>query len=89
VSLSTANPKAAQELLARISDVAAVEIDPQDGRVTAFPRKGRAIFQAVTDALRQGDLAVSEIALEQGRLDEVFRQITQPRRLAASEQEAA
>jgi ABC-2 type transport system ATP-binding protein len=90
VSLSTGNPKAAQELLARISDVAAVEIDPQDGRVTAFPRKGRAIFQSVNDALKQGGLAFSEIALEQGRLDEVFRQITQPRKVvAAAEQEAA
>lgn len=90
VSLSTANPKAAQELLARISDVVAVEIDPQDGRVTAFPRKGKPIFQAVTEALKQGGLAFSEIALEQGRLDEVFRQITQPRKVAAvSEQEAA
>ncbi len=78
VSLSSANPKEAQELLARISDVSAVEIDPQDGRVTAFPRKGRAIFDAVTQALKQANFQFSEIALEQGRLDEVFRQITRP-----------
>jgi ABC-2 type transport system ATP-binding protein len=90
VSLSTGNPKAAQELLTRISDVAAVEIDPQDGRVTAFPRKGKPIFQAVTEALKQANFQFSEIALEQGRLDEVFRQITQPRKnAAAAQQEAA
>lgn len=90
VSLSTGNPKAAQELLARINDVGAVEIDPQDGRVTAFPRKGKPIFQAVTEALRQANFPFSEIALEQGRLDEVFRQITQPRKVvAAAKQEAA
>ncbi len=83
VSLSTANPKDAQELLARISDVSAVEIDPQDGRVTAFPRKGKPIFDAVTAALRQANFQFSEIALEQGRLDEVFRQITQTERNAA------
>ncbi len=90
VSLSTENPKAAQELLTRIGDVAAVEIDPQDGRVTAFPRKGKPIFQAVTDALKQSNFPFSEIALEQGRLDEVFRQITQPRKVAVvTKQEAA
>lgn len=90
VSLSTENPKAAQELLTRIGDVAAVEIDPQDGRVTAFPRKGKPIFQAVTEALKQGNFPFSEIALEQGRLDEVFRQITQPRKVAVvTKQEAA
>ncbi|MGD9582345.1 MAG: ABC transporter ATP-binding protein [Lysobacterales bacterium] len=77
VSLSCENPKAAQELLTRINDVASVVIDPQGGRVTAFPRKGRAIFPAVVEALKQNQFAVREIALEQGRLDEVFRQITQ------------
>ena len=77
VSLSTDNAKAAQELLTRIADVAAVVIDPQDGRVTAFPRPGRQIFAAVTEALRQNHFPFHEIALEQGRLDEVFRQITQ------------
>ena len=78
VSLSTHDPKAAQQLLARVADVIAVEVDPQDGRVTAFPRKGKPIFQAVNDALKQGNLDFHEIALEQGRLDEVFRQITHP-----------
>ena len=52
-------------------------IDPQDGRVTAFPRPGQQIFAAVTEALRQNHFPFHEIALEQGRLDEVFRQITQ------------
>jgi len=89
VTLSTDNPKAAQELLARISDVAAVEVDPQDGRVTAFPRTGKAIFNAVTEALKQGNCSFSEIALEQGRLDEVFRQITRTQPAAPARQEAA
>ncbi len=89
VTLTSDNPKAAQELLARISDVSAVEIDPQDGRVTAFPRKGKSIFVAVTEALKQADFPFSEIALEQGRLDEVFRQITETGKSAAAKQEAA
>jgi ABC-2 type transport system ATP-binding protein len=50
VSLSADNAQAARDVLVRIGDVAAVEIDTQDQRVTAFPRPGKAIFGAVVDA---------------------------------------
>lgn len=89
VSLSCDNPKAAQEVLTRINDVASVAIEPHGGRVTAFPRKGRAIFAAVVEALKQQQMSVREIALEQGRLDEVFRQITQGTANAEPVKEAA
>lgn len=78
VSLSTLQPSHAQAALAQVSDVASVEIDPQDGRITAFPKPGRHIFVAVSDALKAQNVAVHELALEAGRLDEVFRTITQP-----------
>jgi ABC-2 type transport system ATP-binding protein len=77
VSLTAANPQAAKEALARIGDVAAVEIDSQDQRVTAFPRGGKQIFAAVSDLLKAQGIAVSELQLERGRLDEVFRTVTQ------------
>lgn len=77
VSLTAPNPQAVREALGRLGDVEAVEIDPQDQRVTAFPRKGRAIFGAVSELLKAQGIAVSELALERGRLDEVFRTITQ------------
>lgn len=77
VSLSADNPAAVRELLAGLPDVAAVEVDEQDQRITAFPKKGRAIFDAVTAKLRSNNIAFRELALEQGRLDEVFRAITQ------------
>ena len=76
VSLSAENAQAARDVLVRIGDVAAVEIDTQDQRVTAFPRPGKAIFGAVVEALKANGIQLREIALEQGRLDEVFRQIT-------------
>lgn len=76
VSLTADNAGAAREALARISDVEAIEIDPQDKRITAFPRKGRPIFVAVSEALKAQNIAVSELQLEAGRLDEVFRSIT-------------
>jgi ABC-2 type transport system ATP-binding protein len=83
VSLSADNAQAARDVLVRIGDVAAVEIDAQDQRVTAFPRAGKAIFGAVVEALKANGIQVREIALEQGRLDEVFRQITTPSKVAA------
>ncbi len=76
ISLTASNPVAVKEGLARIDGVAAVEIDPQDGRITAFPKAGQAIFERVDAYLREQKVAFSELQLEQGRLDEVFRQIT-------------
>lgn len=76
VSLSTPNPLYAKEALSRLEDVARVEIDVQDQRVTAFPKPGRAIFGAVSELIRAQSIPVSEVALERGRLDEVFRTIT-------------
>lgn len=76
VSLSTPNPLYAREALSRLEDVARVEIDVQDQRVTAFPKPGRAIFGAVSELIRAQSIPVSEVALERGRLDEVFRTIT-------------
>lgn len=76
ISLSAPNPVAVKEGLARIEGVAAVEIDPQDGRITAFPKPGASIFEKVDAYLREQRIAFTELQLEQGRLDEVFRQIT-------------
>jgi ABC-2 type transport system ATP-binding protein len=76
VSLTVTNPVALREGLARIEGVAAVEIDPQDGRITAFPRSGAQILEPINAFLKAQAIEVSEMALERGRLDEVFRQIT-------------
>jgi ABC-2 type transport system ATP-binding protein len=77
VSLTAPDVAAARAALARVPDIAAIEIDPQDNRITAFPKPGRAIFVAVGDALKERGVVVRELALEPGRLDEVFRTITQ------------
>jgi len=76
VSLTTLNPLALKNGLAALPQVAAVEVDPQDGRLTAFPKAGQAIFGPVNDYLTSQQVAFSELQLERGRLDEVFRQIT-------------
>jgi ABC-2 type transport system ATP-binding protein len=85
VSLTALDVAAAREALARVADVAAIEVDPQDGRLTAFPKPGRSIFTEVSDVLKSQNIAVRELALEGGRLDEVFRTITT--RATASAQE--
>ena len=77
VSLTTTNIALAKEAMSRVADVAAVEIDPQDHRITAFPKPGKQIFGAISDLLKAQGIPVSELQLESGRMDEVFRTITQ------------
>ena len=76
VSFSAPGSGVSQEMLGRLPQVASIEVDPLDGRITVFPRAGERILEPVESLLRQQGLEVSEIQLERGRLDEVFRQIT-------------
>jgi ABC-2 type transport system ATP-binding protein len=76
VSFSASGSALAQEMLGRLPQVAAIEVDPLDARVTVFPKQGARILEAVESLLREQGLEVSEIQLERGRLDEVFRKLT-------------
>jgi ABC-2 type transport system ATP-binding protein len=76
VSFSAPGSAMSQEMLGRLPQVASIEVDPLDGRITVFPRAGERILEPVEKLLREQGLEVSEIQLERGRLDEVFRQIT-------------
>ena len=76
VSFSAPGSGMSQEMLGRLPQVAAIEVDALDGRTTVFPKPGERILEAVEQLLREQGLQVSEIQLERGRLDEVFRQIT-------------
>lgn len=78
VSLTTADTPIVVEALRGLSEVSQVEIDPQDGRITAFPKPGVPLFPVVSNLIRDRGFHVDELALESGRLDEVFRQITAP-----------
>lgn len=68
---------AMQASLRSVEDVAEVVIDQEDKVVTAFPKPGKAIFGSITRLIQDRKLAVDEVLLERGRLDEVFRTITQ------------
>ena len=84
VSMRVPDPLALRMDLSRIEGVAQVEVE--GGRITAFPRAGQRIFERVQDFLRGQKIEASELQLERGRLDEVFRSITQA---AAPAKEAA
>lgn len=49
-----------------------------DGKIaaTALPRDGSPVLEAVTETARAADLVILEIAVDPGRLDDVFRTLT-------------
>ena len=62
--------------LSGVSGVASVEI-AKDGSVIALPKSGAPIFDSVSSMLRERALMVSDVSVMRGRLDEVFRAITE------------
>jgi ABC-2 type transport system ATP-binding protein len=63
--------------LATLPEVASVESDSRDLRLTALPRAGRDALTAISAIIAKNDWDVPELHLESGRLDEVFRTLTQ------------
>ncbi len=79
VSLQLERPEqlaAARAAVAALPSVADVEVSERDVRLTALPRSGAAILTAVAELASSKGLALKELHLESGRLDEVFRSIT-------------
>ena len=71
--------EALKQVLAAVPSVASVEtIGGPDGRlvVRALPKNGAGILTDVASAIRERSLAVDEIYVERGKLDDVFRKIT-------------
>ena len=87
VSLATLDLQTAASALSELPEV--VEVEIRRGLVTAFPSgKGR-LFGAVTELAQQQGWEVSRLQLEAGRLDDVFREITQQTPEAEARQEQA
>ena len=63
--------------LVDLDGVEDVQIDHKTGRVTLFPKNGAEILHLVTEYIQVCKLPVDTLFIEQGRLDEVFREITQ------------
>ncbi len=67
----------ARSALEAMPQIAAVEVREREGRLTALPRSGELVLPAISEMARQQRWEVNELHLESGRLDEVFRAITQ------------
>jgi len=69
---------AARREIAALADVADLEADERELKLTAVPREGKNALPAVSSLITQRDWDVPELHLEAGRLDEVFRRLTRP-----------
>lgn len=80
VTVGFANPahlERARAALGALPQVAAIELREKEARLTALPKSGQLILPVVSDLARREQWAVNELHLESGRLDEVFRAVTE------------
>lgn len=75
VTLVVEQPERVASVLSELPQARKVEL--KEGELTVFPGEGQSLFEVISDTVRENGWAVSELRLEAGRLDEVFRQVTQ------------
>lgn len=63
--------------LAELEGVAEIQVNPENGDVTLFAEPNKQILHLVTALIQRCKLPVDSLSIEQGRLDDVFREITQ------------
>lgn len=76
---------AARREIGLLPEVGAVEFDARELRLTAVPKRGANALSAVSAIIVKNNWDVPELHLESGRLDEVFRSLTQPAGIAVSD----
>jgi len=74
VTLVVEQPERVASVLSELPQARKVEL--REGELTVFPAPDQHLFEVISEAVREHRWAVSELRLEAGRLDEVFRQIT-------------
>jgi ABC-2 type transport system ATP-binding protein len=74
VTLVVEQPERVASVLSELPQARKVEL--REGELTVFPAEGQRLFEVISDTVRENRWAVSELRLEAGRLDEVFRQVT-------------
>jgi ABC-2 type transport system ATP-binding protein len=75
---------AAAREIAQLPEVSAIESDARERRLTALPKSGANVLAAVSAIIDEHDWDVPELHLESGRLDEVFRTLTDPKGIDVS-----
>lgn len=74
VTMVVDHPERVASILSELPEARKVEL--REGELTVFPAADGKLFEVVSDAVRQHGWSVSELRLEAGRLDEVFRHVT-------------
>jgi len=74
VTLVVEQPERVASILSELPQARKVEL--REGELTVFPAPGESLFEVISDMVRDNGWSVSELRLEAGRLDEVFRQVT-------------
>jgi ABC-2 type transport system ATP-binding protein len=74
---------AARREIALLPEVAAIESEARELRLTAIPKPGANALAAISAIIGKYDWDVPELHLESGRLDEVFRSLTDPKGIPA------
>jgi ABC-2 type transport system ATP-binding protein len=82
---SASQHDAARREIALLPEVAEVESDARNLRLTAVPKPGANTLSAVSAIIVKNNWDVPELHLESGRLDEVFRSLTEPRGVKLSD----
>jgi ABC-2 type transport system ATP-binding protein len=75
VTLVVEEPERVASILSEMPQARKVEL--REGELTVFPAEDARLFEVISDAVKEHGWSVSELRLEAGRLDEVFRQVTQ------------
>lgn len=75
VTLVVEEPERVASILSEMPQARKVELS--EGELTVFPADGASLFGVISEAVKEYGWSVSELRLEAGRLDEVFRQVTQ------------
>ncbi len=79
VTLRMADPasvREARDALARLPEIASVDAAGDGDRLTAFPKPGKQPLAAISELAVAKGWDLTELHLESGRMDEVFRTVT-------------
>ena len=69
----------ARKLLSGLGGISDVEIIAEShATIRVFPQRGEPIAQRISEMSLQKNLGIEQLQVEQGRLDEVFRNVTKP-----------
>jgi ABC-2 type transport system ATP-binding protein len=76
ISLKVGDSVTARSALEGMQGVAAIEAESESDRLLVIPNAGTDVLSAIGERLRARDVAFSDVRVERGRLDDVFRSLT-------------